>query len=84
MTSTATLLASTTTLAMFPTTDAGDYLDLTFTGNGRDEHDAFSYLYDFAKANNLSLRHDPESDATMTGWFVENAEGMQLFAAIVK
>jgi hypothetical protein len=86
MTTTATPLATTTTtLSMYPTTDAGEYIELTFTGNGIDEHDAFSYLYDFAKANSMSLRHDPESDATATGWYVErHSDGVQAFAAIVK
>ncbi|MDI9929787.1 hypothetical protein QM588_05165 [Rhodococcus sp. IEGM 1354] len=86
MTTTATPLAiATTTLALYPTTDSGDFAEFTFTGNGTDEHDAFSYLYDFAVANNMSLRHDPESDATMTGYYVErHSDGVQVFAAIIK
>lgn len=84
MTTTATRSAI-TTLALYPTIDAGEYAEFTFTGNGTDEHDAFSYLYDFAVANKMSLRHDPESDATMTGYYVErHSDGVQVFAAIVK
>lgn len=79
-----TTTAATTTLDLYPTTEAGEHHEYTFNGDGTTSHDAASYLLDFAKTNNLSLRHDPESDHTMTGWYVENADGQQLFAAIVK
>lgn len=86
MTTTATsIITATTTLALYPTTDAGDFAEFTFTGNGTDDHDAFSYLYDFAVANHMSLRHDPESALAMTGYYVErHSDGVQVFAAIIK
>ncbi|OZE97692.1 hypothetical protein CH300_26295 [Rhodococcus sp. 15-1154-1] len=68
------------TLEMFPTTDANEYRIFDFTGV---EHTAFTYLLETARENGLSLRHDPESTEKMQGWFVEDQDGKQVFAALI-
>lgn len=72
-----------TTLELFPTTDLGEHIALDFSANGPDQYCPFTWLLDFAKDHGFSLRHDPESTATVTGYYVEDGDE-QVYAAILK
>lgn len=42
---------------------------------------AFGALLDWVRSNELSLHHDPDSDDTITGYYVRDDDGRQVAAA---
>lgn len=74
-----------TTLTLYPTTDFGDHREFDFSANTEGQYDPFTYLLDFCKGNEFSMRHDADSDETVQGWFIErHSDGVQVFAAIIR
>lgn len=62
-------------LTIYPTTDQIEYQELHI------EDGAFANLLTWARENDLSLHHDPESDENVTGYFIRDTEGNQIAAA---
>ena len=62
-------------LTIYPTTDQLDYNDQWIAGG------AFHTLRAWAIENGLHLEHDPESDATVTGYYIRDENGNQVAAA---
>lgn len=62
-------------LTIYPSTDEVVYFEDWIEGGG------FGVLLDWARGEGYELIHDPESDETVTGYFVWDANGRQIAAA---